>query len=79
MKKIMVDIYNKETESLKGEKELKEIQNKKDKLENDAYSYKTDLKVLDDKIRKYEQEILDSENYIKIQKKLRRLIIMLIK
>ena len=34
IKKIMVDIYNKETESMKGEKELKEIQAKKDKLEN---------------------------------------------
>ena len=65
----MVDIYNKETESMKGEKELKEIQAKKDKLENDAYSYKTDLKVLDDKIRKYEQDITDSENYIKKLKK----------
>ena len=64
-----MDIYNKETESLKDEKEIKEIKTKIDRLENVTTSYRNDLKILEEKIRKYEQEINDSQTYTKKLKK----------
>ena len=54
---------------MKDEKEIREIQSKKDRLEKDTTNYKNDLKVLEEKIKKYEQEISDSETYIKKLKK----------
>ena len=36
IKKIMVEIYYKETESMKDEKEIKEIQPKRQRLETDT-------------------------------------------
>lgn len=65
----MVEIYNEESDAMKDEKEIKEIQSKKDRLENDTNNYKNDLKALEEKIKKYEQEINESESYIKKLKK----------